>query len=119
MKIITLDDGTRMTCDEYRSMCLRDAQFLAAEGDRLFRVGRYGSVVFSFISIEESLLSLIPFNNGHFEIYALGLVCAAGVLVGAITIRSMAAGKLQSCLQRRQSIMDSLDRITKAFEEIE
>lgn len=119
MNIISFSDGTRMTLAEYRSMCLKDAAALADHGAVVFRTGQLFSLTLSVMSVTHSMGSLnLAFSDPHWCHMALwwSALLALGC---AIYFRMEGSRNQQSCFLRRQSIMDGLSRIEKAFAELE
>jgi hypothetical protein len=119
MKIIYFTDGTKMTFDEYRSQCLRDAEALANHGDFMFRLGRYMAGWMASCASVKVAFAINIFEHGRLWLYALLMASAVVSFVSSLYFRGQAVTKSRECLQRRQNIMDSLYRIERAFEEAE
>lgn len=117
MRIITFTDGTTMSYEQYRSECLIATAALSINGEHHFKVGRCMAFAWALISIEEALLSIRVFFDGRFALYVLLIISSVMLLAFSKWAMRIAKRGQQTLLQRRQSIMDSLDRITKSFQE--
>lgn len=113
MKTIRFSDGTVMTFEEYRRLCLEDAQSIAEHGGFIYKLWRCDALICALSG------SLLVAASGLMLCLREPLI-ASGAFVASIAMAICSARafraalwKQQDCLARRQLILDSLHAVEK------
>lgn len=105
-----------MPFEQYRAMCLKDCETLLDDGKwRADAIRRVSWIAFGVAVVSGMAACSLILEYMWISLFLDSISVAFGAAF--ILLREDSFAVFQRCLQRRQNIMDSLDRITKAFEE--